>query len=143
MTLFIRQTLFSFSLLALLISGCSDPGAKMEIEQEYPQWDEFVTLTSTDVLMPIDTTFAQEDWKGFNKAINSPEFKTALDAFEKSELPSQFSTDERAKAKANAVTQYRECIKIAGANGNKKKLKEAYESARKSLNEVAAPLKDK
>ena len=70
---FIRRFCFSFSLFVLFITGCSDPAAKMRIDQEYPQWDEFVKLTSTEVLMPIDTTFAQEDWKGFNKALNNPE----------------------------------------------------------------------
>ncbi|MEQ8633627.1 hypothetical protein [Gimesia maris] len=132
----------SFSLFVFLIAGCSDPAAKMKIDQEYPQWDEFVTLTSTEVLMPIDTAFAQEDWKGFNKALNNPEFKAALDAFEKSELPSHFATDERAKAKADAVADYRECIKLAGSNGNTKQIKEAYESARQNLNKVAAPIKN-
>lgn len=135
-----HRLVLSLSFFVLLISGCSDPTAKMQIDQEYPQWDEFTTLTSTEVLMPIDTAFAQENWKGLSKALNSPEFKAALDAFEQSELPSQFATEERAKAKADAVTQYHECIKIAGSNGNKKKLKEAYESARQNLNKVAAPI---
>lgn len=136
-----HRLLLSILFFVLFVTGCSDPAAKMKIDQEYPQWDEFATLTSTEVLMPIDTAFAQEDWRGLNKALNAPEFKAALDAFEQSELPSQFATDERAKAKADAVTQYRECIKIAGSNGNKKKLKEAYESARQNLNKVAAPIK--
>ena len=114
----------------------------MKIDQEYPKWDEFVTLTSTEVLMPIDTTFAREDWKGFNKALNNPEFQAALEAFDKSELPAHFAIGERAKAKADVVADYQECIKLAGSNGNTKQLKKAYESARQNLNKVAAPIKD-
>ncbi len=139
---FLRRSWWSFSFFALLIAGCSDPAAKMKIDQEYPRWDEFVTLTSTEVLMPIDTTFAQEDWKGFSKALNNPEFKAALEAFDKSELPSHFATEERAKAKADAVADYRECLKLAGSKGNTRQLKAAYESARQNLNKVAAPIKD-
>jgi|GEM_PF-875451 len=139
---FTHRFWFSFSLFALLVTGCSDPAAKMKIDQEYPKWDEFVTLTSTEVLMPIDTTFAREDWKGFNKALNNPEFQAALEAFDKSELPAHFAIGERAKAKADVVADYQECIKLAGSNGNTKQLKKAYESARQNLNKVAAPIKD-
>ncbi len=132
-SMLVLLSLFSFSL------GCSDPAKEMRINEEYPDWPELKALQSDEILMPIGTAVGFGDIETAKAELKNPEFKLALDAFESSQLPSGYDSEERSAAKEKAVKQFREAIQLAESNGSNDAVKEAFEEGSAALRVVAAP----
>ena len=121
--------------------GCGNPTAKFEEGEPAvtPQWDALTQLTSEELSMPLEMSAMNEDWDGVKQAVQNSQFQEAVDGFADSEIPAEFATEERKKAKDDAVAQLKQLIELATSNAGGDQLKAAYEAYQKALTLVEKP----
>ena len=122
--------------LSLLMLACGCSSGKTPMKQDFPPWPELQQLQSTEIMMPIDTSFASNNTAGFTKALQSPAFATAVDKFAAATIPSGYDDPARKQAQEDVVARYRKCIALAKSGASADELKKTYASAKEAMSKV-------
>jgi hypothetical protein len=122
-----------FLLLAAVI-GCSGSGATPQTELKPPQWAELDALSSESVRSMMMGA-EMGDWNAVKTEAASAEFKAMVDAFASTDVPEEFATDARKRAKDDAAKKFQALVEAGGGKGS---IEGTFKAAQESLAAVRA-----
>jgi hypothetical protein len=131
----------SIVLTSSLITGCGNSEVqKMSRPPWIPRtanWPALQTLVTPAEGRPgLERILTAEDSSGLNHLVNLPKFKEALDEFEKTPIPQEFTTADREVAKTEMVSTMRELQKPKVPQDKANKLIAQFSKAHQKLTEI-------
>lgn len=130
---------FSCVVISLLLLGCSNPQLKeLSKPTQEVTWPELKALQSPEVNMGIIMNAQRGDFAGVKKTASDPKFAELVQAFEESEIPSEFASPAREKAKTRVVSDYKTLVNSAKGVGSPQDIKAAVKSLQEGMSELTS-----